>query len=207
MSTVADLITQGLQALELVDDPDRVPDLVARSNAYLALLARWNRVTNLTAVTDIKAMVGVHLLDSFSIAPYITGQKTLDVGSGAGLPGIPLALLYPDKDFILLDSNGKKTRFMTQAIIDLQLTNVEVVHRRVEEFTGEFDQVVCRAFGSLDLIAEKLGGLLARKGEILAMKGSGSEQPPAGFDVECHEIKVPLIEARRQLICLTRIGD
>lgn len=203
MSTVADLIAQGLQALGRIDDAD----LVARSKAYLELLVRWNRVTNLTAVTDIKAMVGVHLLDSFSIAPYITGQKTLDVGSGAGLPGIPLALLCPDKDFILLDSNGKKTRFMTQAIIELQLDNVKVVHQRVEEFAGEFDQVVCRAFGSLDLIAEKLAGLLASEGAILAMKGSETEQPPAGFNVECREIVVPLVRAKRQLICLTRARD
>ena len=132
MPTVEDLITDGFQALGLKEDPA----LVERSSCFLELLVRWNRVTNLTALTDIKAMVGVHLLDSLAVAPYITGRKILDVGSGAGLPGIPLALLYPDKDFILLDSNGKKTRFMTQVTIELQLDNVKVVHLRVEDFAA-----------------------------------------------------------------------
>ncbi|HHO59689.1 MAG TPA: 16S rRNA (guanine(527)-N(7))-methyltransferase RsmG, partial [Thiotrichales bacterium] len=124
---------------------------------YIQLIARWNKTFNLTAVRDVEAMVSKHLLDSLAVQPYLEGKLILDVGSGAGLPGIPFAITSPDKQFVLLDSNGKKTRFLMQAKIDLKLTNVEIVHQRVEDYRPEkdghaiyFDVITARAYATTD---------------------------------------------------------
>ena len=122
---------------------------ISNLEAYLVLLSRWNRITNLSGIKRLTDMVSVHLMDSLSVHAYLEGKTILDVGSGAGLPGIPLAILYPKKFFTLLDSNGKKTRFMRQAAIDLKLDNVQIIQERVEAFQGEFDHVISRAFSSL----------------------------------------------------------
>ena len=105
--------------------------------AYLALLIKWNKAYNLTAVRDPNEMVSRHLLDSLSVVPFVAeaGDNWLDVGSGGGMPGIPLAILFPERQFTLLDSNGKKTRFLTQVKLELKLANLQVIHSRVEEFT------------------------------------------------------------------------
>lgn len=175
---------------------------IDKSLNFLELLCRWNKVTNLTAVTTVEEMVSVHLMDSLSIASFITGTAILDVGSGAGLPGIPLALFHEDKEFTLLDSNGKKTRFMTQAKIDLGLTNVEVVKARVEEFSGSFDHIVCRAFRQLDEFVDVASRLLAPGGTLLAMKGPIEKGDLDQGDVHCelHELSVPGVSAQRYLI-------
>ncbi|TXH66529.1 MAG: 16S rRNA (guanine(527)-N(7))-methyltransferase RsmG, partial [Thiothrix sp.] len=118
---------------------------------YLELLQRWNKVYNLTAVRDPEQMLPLHLWDSLSIVPFIQAQTCLDVGSGAGLPGIPLAILRPTQHFTLLDTNGKKTRFIQQAALELGLANVEVVQTRVEQWQPEqkFAAIISRAFASL----------------------------------------------------------
>ena len=168
---------------------------------YLALIDRWNRVYNLTAVRQVNDMVTLHLLDSLSVLPFITGQQVLDVGSGAGLPGIPLAVALPDKEFILLDSNGKKTRFMTQAAIDLGLGNVHVIQSRIEDYEGSFDHVLCRAFTDLDRFAAECARLLREEGTLLAMKGpEATETAGTSAHQRLHELKVPGLDATRMLV-------
>ena len=121
-------------------------------------------------------MVPLHLLDSLAISPYLEGERILDIGSGAGLPGIPLAIANPDKNFVLLDSNGKKTRFLFQVKVALELSNVEIVDARVDEYlstadTGEFSLITCRAFSSLSSIVKMIEKPLASGTKLLAMKG------------------------------------
>jgi len=140
---------------------------------YLALLNKWNRTYNLTAIRAPQEMVGRQLLDSLSILSLVSGQRVLDVGTGPGLPGIPLAIALPERHFILLDSNGKKTRFVQQAVLELGLGNVTVVQARVEAFRPAegFDTITARAFADLPKMLELVRHLLAAGGRLLAMKG------------------------------------
>ena len=140
---------------------------------YLDLLLRWNRSYNLTAVRDPLQGVTRHLLDSLSIAPFLVGERFIDVGTGAGLPGVPLAVLYPQREFHLLDSNGKKTRFLFQVKTALGLDNMAVHQARVESFHCEpaFDTMLSRAFASLEDMVFGCRHLLADDGHFLAMKG------------------------------------
>ncbi|SVE11695.1 uncharacterized protein METZ01_LOCUS464549, partial [marine metagenome] len=149
--------------------------LIEQLQTYQALLLHWNKTANLTAITEPDKIVTHHLLDALAVHEFITGQRVLDVGSGAGLPGIPLALINPDKDFILLDSNGKKTRFMTQARIELGLENVTVVKSRIEDYDDRVDHVISRAFSSLAEFGHFCLRLLEKNGSLLAMKGPGYE--------------------------------
>lgn len=175
---------------------------------YIQLIARWNKAFNLTAIRDVEDMVSKHLLDSLAVQPYVEGKTVLDVGSGAGLPGIVLAITSPDKHFVLLDSNGKKTRFLTQARIDLKLDNVEVVHARVEDYqpdssdmaavsaAGEndgynqdehriyFDVIISRAYASTDDILKSTAHLQGEETTILVMQGKRDEQ----FDIQRYEL-------------------
>ena len=143
---------------------------------YLHLIVKWNKRFNLSGITAIQKMVPLHLLDSLAISPYLEGERILDIGSGAGLPGIPLAIANPDKTFVLLDSNGKKTRFLFQVKVALELSNVEVIDARVDEYlstadTGEFSLITCRAFSSLSSIVKMIEKPLASGTKLLAMKG------------------------------------
>ena len=143
---------------------------------YLHLIVKWNKHFNLSGITAIQEMVPLHLLDSLAISPYLEGERILDIGSGAGLPGIPLAIANPDKNFVLLDSNGKKTRFLFQVKVALELSNVEVIDARVDEYlstadTGEFPLITCRAFSSLSSIVKMIEKPLASGTKLLAMKG------------------------------------
>ena len=143
---------------------------------YLHLIVKWNKHFNLSGITAIQEMVPLHLLDSLAISPYLEGERILDIGSGAGLPGIPLAIANPDKNFVLLDSNGKKTRFLFQVKVALELSNVEIVDARVDEYlstadTGEFSLITCRAFSSLSSIVKMVEKPLASGTKLLAMKG------------------------------------
>lgn len=140
---------------------------------YLELLIKWNKAYNLTAIRDPEEMFIKHLVDSLSIAPFIKGDSILDVGTGPGLPGIPMAIMFPAKKFALLDSNGKKTRFLVQAKMSLSLSNVEVFNVRVENLARDklFDQIMSRAFTALDNMVELCKHLLTPSGEFLAMKG------------------------------------
>ena len=175
--------------------------------AYVGLLAKWNRVYNLTAVRDPAEMVTRHLLDSLSVAQHLRGSRVLDVGSGAGLPGIPLALARPEWQFVLLDSNRKKTRFITQSCIELGLANVNVESCRIEDYHPEvlFDSVISRAFSELSAMLIATGRLCKPDGVMLAMKG---EYPvaelagvPPGFVVQGVEVlQVPGLDAQRHVV-------
>ncbi|MFK0571397.1 16S rRNA (guanine(527)-N(7))-methyltransferase RsmG [Endozoicomonas sp.] len=146
-TTIHTAIIQGAKALA-IELSGQQADLLTR---YVLLLAKWNKAYNLTAVRDPEEMVSRHIIDSLSIVPHVTGDSVLDVGSGPGLPGIVLAIMYPGKKFTTLDSNGKKTRFMLQAKMDLQLANLDVANARVESFKAQvpFDAITSRAFSSL----------------------------------------------------------
>ncbi len=174
---------------------------------YLELLERWNRSFNLTAVRDQADMVTRHLLDALSIAPYVTGGSLLDIGSGAGLPGLVLAICNPGHPVRLLDSNGKKARFLREAVRQLGLQHVSVEQQRVEQATGQYDCITARAFASLPDMLRWGGHLLAREGRWLAMKGRYPEEEldalPAEFEAEhVHALKVPGLDAQRHLVVL-----
>ncbi len=140
---------------------------------YLVLLEKWNKTYNLTAVRTIEDMVGLHIVDSLSVQSLITGQTILDMGTGAGLPGIPLAIFYPNKVWTLLDSNGKKTRFLQEVIRQLALKNVVIVHQRAEQYQVDikFDQVIARAVGSVAELTKTAAHLVSPQGQCLWMKG------------------------------------
>jgi len=178
---------------------------------YLDLLQRWNKAFNLTAITDPEEMVWLHILDSLSIQPYLHGDRIIDVGTGAGLPGIPLALINPEKQFILLDSNSKKTRFLTQAKAELGLQNIEVIHSRCEDFQPDkkFTSIVSRAFSSIRVMLETTQHLLAPEGQFLAMKGVYPEEeindiPPQFKVVGVHKLIIQGLAALRHLVCIER---
>jgi 16S rRNA (guanine527-N7)-methyltransferase len=183
---------------------------------YLALIQKWNQVHNLTAVREPETMLARHLLDSLAIIPYITGERIADIGSGAGLPGIPLALVRPEWHVALVESHHKKAIFLQQARIELSLKNVEVVAGRVENFRSAegFDTVISRAFSDLaDFV--RLGGHLCRQGEcegrLVAMKGIYPHEELAQLKPELNPsfivekvlpVTVPGLEAERHLVVM-----
>lgn len=185
----------------------------AQLRDYVLLLDKWNQVYNLTAVRDPNEMVTRHLLDSLAILPYLQGTRVLDVGTGAGLPGIPLAIVSneccPEREFVLLDSNSKKTRFVQQTIAELKLTNVDVVHQRSEEYCPQelFDVVVSRAFASIADMLKNSGQHCAENGVILAMKGTDPadelKEIPEGFALKSvHVLEIPGLDGQRHVVCL-----
>jgi len=178
---------------------------------YLGLLQRWNRAYNLTSIKDPVQMLSYHLLDSLSVGPYLQGRSFVDVGTGAGLPGIPLALTHDDKTFSLLDSNGKKVRFLFQVKTALQLNNVKELQGRVEEYQPEqlYDGVISRAFASLTDMIEGSEHLLVPGGRFYAMKGRYPDKElsglPKGYKVEqAIELKVPTLDQQRHLIIIKK---
>lgn len=181
---------------------------------YLELLQRWNKAFNLTAIRDPLQMVRLHLLDSLAIHPYVQGLKSIiDVGTGPGLPGIPLAILNPEINFTLLDSNGKKTRFLFQAINELKLTNASEINHRVEAYQPNqlFDAVISRAFSSISDMLNQCDHLVSDQGCFLAMKGKKpdselSQMTKAYKVVEVSEVNVPLIDSERHLIKIIKTG-
>jgi 16S rRNA (guanine527-N7)-methyltransferase len=175
---------------------------------YLALLGKWNKTYNLTAIHEPERMLTHHLLDSLAVLPFVTADRLLDVGSGAGLPGIPLAIARPGLRVTLIDASHKKCSFMQQAAIELKLDNVEVVHGRVEDMNLEvrYIQIVSRAFSELNEFVGISAPLLAPGGEWLAMKGLYPNEEIAQLkgarlkrDIKLH---IPGLEAERHLIIL-----
>jgi 16S rRNA (guanine527-N7)-methyltransferase len=205
----AEELAQGALELGVEVSPKQQQQLLA----YLALLIKWNKAYNLTAVRDPDEMVSRHLLDSLSVQPFVfaAGDNWLDVGSGGGMPGIPLAILFPERRFTLLDSNGKKTRFLTQVKLELKLANLEVIHSRVEAFKPPqaFSGVVSRAFSSLEDFANWTRHLGDDQSQWLAMKGVHPDDElqalPADFRLAAtHVLKVPGCQGQRHLLILRR---
>ena len=204
-----DTLERGLSRLSLAV----VPEAVDRLLTYLALLGRWNRIYNLTAVREPQEMVTRHLLDCLAVSPYLLGPRVLDVGSGAGLPAVPLAVMHPRWRFTALDSSLKKTRFITQVVVELRLTNLDVVHQRVETYRpeGNFDTVVSRAFASLADFVATSQPLCRPGGVLLAMKGVHPAEEiqalAAGHGgAEVIPLRVPGLEAARHLVRLVNRG-
>lgn len=195
---------RGLQTMGL----GLPPGVEARLLEYLRLLEKWNRAYNLTAVRDPQEMVTRHLLDSLAVAPHVRGPRVLDAGTGAGLPGIPLALALPALHFTLLDSNAKKTRFVTQAAHELGLANVAVVQARVEQFQPpeRFNTVIARAFASIPDMLAATRHLCARGGRWLAMKGVFPQEElagiPAEYVAEAKALRIPGLAAARHVVII-----
>jgi 16S rRNA (guanine527-N7)-methyltransferase len=198
-------LAEGLDRLGL--DLAIAPDLLA----FVALLSKWNRVFNLTAVREPAQMVSRHLLDSLGAVPYLQGGRVLDVGSGAGLPGIPLAIAEPGRDFVLLDSSLKRTRFLVQAVSELKLANVSVVRARIEDYDPEalFDTAVARAYARIDKLIADAGHCLRSGARFIAMKGREPADElaelPRGYHIaQIVRVPVPGLEAERHLIILVK---
>jgi 16S rRNA (guanine527-N7)-methyltransferase len=173
------------------------------------LLAKWNKAYNLTSVRDPQQMLVKHIMDSIVVSPYLQGKRLIDVGTGPGLPGLPLAILNPDKQFVLLDSLGKRLRFIRQAVLELGLKNVEFVQSRVEEYQPEekFDVVLSRAFASLEDMLFWCKHLPNETGHFLALKGQLPKKEITALDdkfkfIESIALKVPNLDGER---CLVKI--
>lgn len=186
-------------------------DAPAMLCSYIEVLQQWNRKYNLTAVRAPAQIVSRHILDSLAVAPWVHGTRVLDVGTGAGLPGIPLAVAFPERHFTLLDSHGKKTRFVTHAATMLGLRNVEVVQARVETYRAPepFATVITRAFAALGEFLGASAHLGASGTRWLAMKGAPPADElqalPAGFRLlAVHALKVPGLDAARCVVEVER---
>ncbi len=201
---LAKMLADGAQALGIELSSAQQQQLLG----YVGLLNKWNKAYNLTAVREPAEMVVRHLLDSLSVLPHVQATEIIDVGTGAGIPGIPLAIALPALKVTLLDSNGKKTRFAKQAALELGLTNVEVVQARAEQYRNASPQVISRAFASLPDMLDVAGHLLAPGGCMLAMKAALTDVEMAGvqapWKAERIALTVPGLDERRQLIILTR---
>jgi 16S rRNA (guanine527-N7)-methyltransferase len=205
-ATLEDMLHAGVTALNLNLSAEQEQKLLA----YVALLDKWNKVYNLTAVREPEAMITQHLLDSLAVLPQLGAGKTLvDVGAGAGLPGIPLAIARPDLRVTLSDSSHKKTTFMQQACVELGLNNATVVCERVErvQLAQKADAVISRAFSDLKEFARLASHLLAPGGRLLAMKGvyphEELAQLPANIKVErVIPLTVPGLDANRHLVVM-----
>jgi 16S rRNA (guanine527-N7)-methyltransferase len=199
-------LRSGLAKLGLTLNDHQVGQLLD----FLDLLQKWNKAYNLTAIENPEEMVALHLLDSLAILPYLEGRRFIDVGTGPGLPGIPLAIACPDRHFTLLDSNGKRVRFLFQVRVALGLSNIEEIHARSEAYKPKepFDGVISRAFTSLPDMAHKTRHLLTDSGVFYAMKGRMPEKElsdlPKPFNVSsCYPLSVPGVDADRHLVTLT----
>ncbi|MBI4204855.1 MAG: 16S rRNA (guanine(527)-N(7))-methyltransferase RsmG [Betaproteobacteria bacterium] len=200
---IADALAQGVSELGL----DLSADIRQRLIEYVALLQKWNRVYNLTAVREAQEMVSHHLLDSLAVLPHVRARSILDVGSGAGLPGIPLALALPQTRVTLLDANQKKAAFLQQAVIELVIENAAVVCERVEIWQPpeRFEVVISRAFSDLGEFLALAGRLCAKEGVLAAMKGSYPKDElarlPRAFKLKSVvALKVPGLVASRHLV-------
>jgi 16S rRNA (guanine527-N7)-methyltransferase len=203
--TPSQQLYQGLQALQL----NLTTSVQTQLLTYLELLTQWNRVYNLTAVREITQMIPKHLLDSLAVLPYLTGPSILDVGTGAGIPGLILAMAQPNWQYTLLDSNTKKIRFIQQAIIELQINNVQTISTRLERFspTIEFNTIISRAYADLYQFYMDTKPLLTPNNCLVAMKGiypqaEIDELKPLPIQVASFTLQIPQLAAQRHLIIL-----
>ncbi len=208
---IARELNRGLQDFVLPVEPAW---LAEQLTTYVGELHKWNRAYNLTAVRDPEAMLPRHIYDSLTALPFVHGTRIADVGTGAGLPGIPLALCYPDKQFTLIDANGKKTRFIQHAVAHLGLGNVTVEQVRAESLqpAQPFDTVISRAYASLADFIATCGQLLADDGALVAMKGKYPADElahlPTGWVLHgSQEVHVPGLEGERHILTMVRDGS
>ncbi|WP_411727186.1 16S rRNA (guanine(527)-N(7))-methyltransferase RsmG [Methyloglobulus sp.] len=202
MEACRDILVDGIAALNLSVDEEKIGQLLC----FISLIEKWNKAYNLTAIKDKQDMVRLHLLDSLTVIPYLEGRRIIDIGTGAGLPGIPLAICLPHIAFTLLDSNAKKTRFVQQVVLELKSSNMQVFHSRVEDYQPEqrFSTVLTRAFAELSEIVDSTQHLLATNGRFLAMKGRCAESELAQVKAKKTVIPVlvPGVETERNLVCI-----
>jgi 16S rRNA (guanine527-N7)-methyltransferase len=201
----SETLQQGIQALDLNLSETTQAQLLD----YLRLLEKWNHVYNLTAITDFSEMIPKHLLDSLAVMSHITGRRILDIGTGAGLPGLVLAIAHPDWECTLLDSSSKKIRFVQQVVAELNLTNVHLEHTRIEDFEPScpFSTIISRAYSSLHDFFAQTEELCEPHGQILAMKGLYPEHEIAELmhlpvRLETIVLQVPQLSAQRHLIVM-----
>ncbi|GAC12669.1 16S rRNA (guanine(527)-N(7))-methyltransferase RsmG [Aliiglaciecola lipolytica] len=180
---------------------------------FVLMIHKWNKAYNLTSVRDPQQMLIKHIVDSIVVAPYLDRAHYIDVGTGPGLPGIPLSIMHPDKHFVLLDSLGKRVRFMKQASFELGLKNIEPVQSRVEQYSSDIqlDGVLSRAFASIKDMLHWCQHLVDSQGEFLALKGQFPEQEiallPDGFEViESIKLDIPVLEGERHLIKIKKVS-
>ena len=198
----------GLAAMGIPVEPGQLAQL----QTYLDQLQKWNRVYNLTAISDPERMVAYHILDSLALLDQITPQAAcLDVGTGAGLPGIPLAIMRPDSQWLLMDSNGKKTRFVQQAVASCGLSNVKVVHSRVQDYHADssIDVIVSRAYASLQDFVSSVQHLWQPNTRLITMKTELSNSELQAIDrqrytVEIIRLQIPGIAEKRSLVTIQR---
>jgi|SRR3989339_2158484 len=180
------------------------PEQIDQLMLYLSRLQQWNKKLNLTAITNTEEMITRHLMDSLAVAPFISATRILDVGTGAGLPGLPLAVAQPEKNYVLLDSRGKKIHFLRQIIAELGCKNVEAVHARVEEFNTLplFDGIICRAVGPVKEIVTATTHLQSPNGKWFFMKGPNYHAELAGLEYpyKIEKLSVPGLNEERVLI-------
>lgn len=184
---------------------------IERQLSLVGLLDKWNKAYNLTSVRNPKDMLTRHIMDSLAVRKYLHGQRFIDVGTGPGLPGLPLAIAEPDKEFVLLDSLGKRIRFIRQVCHELKLNNVTAVQARVEDYQDEkqFDGVISRAFASLNDMLSWCEHLPAENGRFYALKGlypqDELEQLPEQYKIESiDQINVPGIDASRHIVIISK---
>ena len=180
---------------------------------YLKLLNKWNSKFNISGISEIDQMVPIHLLDSLSVWSFLKGKYILDVGSGGGLPGIPLSILDPSRNFTLLDSNGKKTRFLFQVKLELDLGNIEIVNARVENYetNRQVDTIICRAFSSISKAIDLTNNICKGDCSLLFMKGVYPSEEiknlPTGYEVNAvHSLNVPYLQSDRNIIEVRKVS-
>ncbi|APD49705.1 16S rRNA (guanine(527)-N(7))-methyltransferase RsmG [Francisella hispaniensis] len=203
MDIMKDKIKQALSQLSIQATDMQITQWLD----YLKLLEKWNKVYNMTAIKKLDDMLVKHLFDSLAVAKYIKGGSTVDVGTGGGLPGVVLAILYPQHQFTLIDSIGKKIMFLKNVKKSLNLNNINPLNIRIENFDGNFDNIISRAFSSVDTFYELCKQLLTEDNQMLAMKGPDLEErnlESLPLNIEKYSIKVPFLNAERNLIVMRK---
>lgn len=214
VSNLPEFLANGLKEMNLTLSALQQQQLLH----YVDLIIKWNRAYNLTSVREPQDILIRHIFDSLSAAPYVEGKRVVDVGSGAGLPGVPLALMFPDRQFTLIDSNGKKARFLFHVVHSLRLNNLQVINERVEGFQKnhvadkqhpflKFDTVISRAYTSIREMLFATEHLCAADGVFIAMKGvyplTEIHELPEGFTVvNAYPVTVPHLEAERHILTM-----
>lgn len=212
MQSVAPQLRAGLEQLNLTHAMNTKQLIADPLLQYAEAMLHWNKAFNLTAITQPNEVISHHLLDSLSASPHLHGKRILDVGTGAGLPGIPLAIANPDTHFTLLDSNNKRIRFLRQVCGQLGLQNVTPIHSRIEDCPERgFDSIISRAFTSLENFISSTSDYLAKGGQILAMKGQPTAEEiaslPNGWIMTRNiSLAVPELQAQRCILICQRLG-